>query len=378
MSVRLRFIPMIVCIIQSCGRQTNFLSSGATQPQPTAAPAVANAAPKLIETVNWSWNCGTKSETVPTGQAYNLTNEGPHAINSSLMAPQIQLNVSGQACPTLQLARDIVFVVDVSGSMDAIDPLVNGSCNRLRALEAAIKGIGENGASEFSVLTFDDQLQDSTSKFFKNLNDIYADIKKSVKRSNSGTSADFLCHAGGGTDYAKALIQARKLLQTGIADSLKQIVFVSDSAPSPGMEGLEVTKDLKNVGITISGKNTPVSIATLMLGTDDDSVLKYQIASTDTSGFPLHRKVVDVSELASVMTLLSQNFITQVTLDFTKDQKPLASAYPTTFDQKLNFDAKGFTLTVEPTSANLILGVNMQDRFGHFQKRTGVINFPTK
>jgi hypothetical protein len=69
------------------------------------------------------------------------------------------LEVSGEVCPPEKIRRDIVFVIDVSGSMSANDPLDQGTCGRLKAVQEVIARSPADGTSAFGVVTFESMVR---------------------------------------------------------------------------------------------------------------------------------------------------------------------------------------------------------------------------
>jgi uncharacterized protein YegL len=207
--------------------------------------------------------------------------------------------------------RDIVFVIDVSGSMSETgqgkpnDGLKNGTCGRKSAIESIISGItSQGGDTRFGVVTFSSEqgFNNESSALFADRVNLFADI------GTAGNSSQIICAAKGGTKYKSGFDRARDLLSIGRRGALKEIYFVSDGAPEDGVEATQVADELREIGVSVGGKSHLVQIATIMLGSADASKLK-TMASVDKAGVALHAESVNAKDLAATINKLSANEI---------------------------------------------------------------------
>lgn len=130
-------------------------------------------------------------------------------------------------------AKDIVLVVDVSGSMDG-SPMssMKTACKRF-----ANNILGKNNGCRVAMVTYDDYAS--------------AVVPFTKYRSKIETAANGL-YAGGGTNIESGLMRAEELLTD--SQKKKTIVLMSDGQPNGGKEGNELidyASTIKNKDITI-------------------------------------------------------------------------------------------------------------------------------
>ena len=290
----------------------------------------------------------------------------------------ITIKIEGVFCPPEKLKRDVLFVVDVTGSMGTSvsssppstdenhDPSSGGECGRSRAVEKAIASFPDNGEVKFAVITFSDEVVKKSSAFYDTESQLF---------SGDDLALSDLCDALGGTNYDAPLQESLNLFQKGRADATKEIYFISDGEPNMG-DGKDIAKKLKETGVPIGGSTIPVTIATLMLQ-GNDQVLRDFIASHDQDNQPLHARVENVSELEIVLANLAFNKIMRgemryrpigSTADFTTvrldrcDENPLFSVPPMEFS--IDTAPEGFELFY-----------TYWDRLTHEYKNAGTLNW---
>jgi hypothetical protein len=300
-------IVSILTILSGCGNDAGF-SGEAPGKRNNSEATKDDQDPKFEETtkpysaLNWFWQCDSNPVPAPIEKPseHVVEGTGPHVMESGKLkgTPVV---FSGHLCEPKQRMRDIVFVVDVSGSMNQNDPRVGDSCGRLQAIESVIASVGV-GKANFAIITFGSDISRSSTSLFDNKTALYNDV--------AGTSgiANVLCDAAGGTNYDAGLTRAAELLQYSREDAGKEVYFVSDGVPDLGRDGIAIASSMKNTGVAINGGLHPVTIATVMMA-GQDQVLEKFIASVDSNGKPMHAFVSQTAELAKVLTALSDNEI---------------------------------------------------------------------
>ena len=239
--------------------------------------------------------------TTPDGKPVLFIGGGDHVVSKADVADR-PIIFSGKVCHASDSKRDIVLVVDVSGSMDDNDPRKGNSCARLRALDQVLQISASGQNNQFAIATFSSAVEVASSRFFDNAQDLYADL------SANGNIADVVCAETSGTNYTAGFQEAWNRLSMGRPDALKEVYFLSDGAPDRGKEGVELAAQLKAGGINIDGKYIKTTIATVMLGSGNDDILKNKIASKTPDGTVLHARA-DASNLADILGQLAQNGI---------------------------------------------------------------------
>lgn len=258
-----------------------------------------------VDNLTWFWQCDSAPGIAPVTKNSDVVimGGGDHRFKSASF-DKTPLTFSGKVCPPVMYPRDIIFIIDVSGSMDSNDRRSGNSCGRLKAVEAIINDITKRGAdSRFGIVTFSKDVVAKSSAMFSDRTNLFADIAK------GGSIVNTLCAATGDTSYGPPLEAAESILRGSRSGAMKEIYFVSDGEPHD-TAGPVIAQDLHSPGVSIGGKQVPVSIATVMLGSADDSVLRNQIASTGSDGQPLHVGSVQASNLASTLSKLAENEIT--------------------------------------------------------------------
>jgi hypothetical protein len=302
-------VPAAILSLNACGSAT--FDSGSTGKQNGNATGTPGYTGQKVDQLTWFWQCESAPETAPqtSGGDVVIYGSGDHRFQSSSF-DKTPLVFSGKVCPPVTYPRDIIFVVDVSGSMSGAggnDPKVGSgpstTCGRLQAVQAIVDDITSRGGdSRFAIVTFSTGIAAKSSTMFGDRVNLFADI------SQGSNIANTLCAANGSTNYGAGLSAAESILNGSRTGAIKEIYFVSDGEPTDS-GGPGIAQNLKLSGININGKATPVTIATTMLGNGKDTVLRTQIASLDSSGKPLHAGSVQASDLAKTLSILAANEI---------------------------------------------------------------------
>ncbi len=313
------------------------------------------ATPPPFASLTWFWQCDSDLVTAPapkTDKDVVVEGIGPHDLNRDRLRGT-PVTVSGHVCPPAQLPRDIVFVIDVSGSMKDNDPRIGDSCGRLTAIQSVIAAVPA-GSTKFGLTTFNSLQDQTTTGLFDTEAELFANI------APAGNIADVVCKATidpgqGGTNYDAGLTQAGVLLQLGRDNATKEIYFVSDGQPDGGKEGLAIADSLKNTGVAIGTDSITVTIATVMLK-GNDRVLQDQIASRDAKGQPLYAFVANTSQLTEVLTKLAANDIAGGDVKY----RPIGAVNYTTLTlmdhlQGFNFTLPSFNIDIDKAPVGLEL-----------------------
>ena len=245
---------------------------------------------------------------VPGPNQIVLKDAGPHQLFRERML-HVPVKVKGSICPPMELKRDIIFVFDISGSMGSNDPLVDGSCNRLIAINAVMDRIPSD-ISNFAIVTFHDSVGNASSRFYNNRDELFADIAG----GNAADISKVICKATLGTNFSAGLRRAKQIFQgSGREFATKEILFVSDGDSSTGQTD---AADLRNNGITVGNSTQLVTIATVMIGSVDNNNLRDRIASKDAQGAPIHALANDAASLADILTRMSHNELAGTSISF--------------------------------------------------------------
>ena len=279
-------------------------------PRPGTTP-IAGVDP--LNSLLWYWPCSAQPEAPPVAPSSVdpvIVGPGPFSLDSHRMG-ETQVTLQGQLCKPAQLKRDIVFVIDVSGSMASPynhDPKKSDSCGRLAALQTVLGRFAQNGLTRFALLTFNDKVKMTTGTFSTSAANLTSNV---LAITGAAKLADVVCAGYGSTNYDDALNGTAQILQSSIDPSTsKEIYFISDGEPDPARyDGIAIADSLKEHGVTI---------ATLMLIGDDEGLKK--IASVDqtdpTQTRLLHMKVNAADQLADTLSALAQNYLVGGTIKY--------------------------------------------------------------
>jgi hypothetical protein len=347
-------------------------------PEP-APPEELPLAPDPYESLSWLWQCETTSTppTTPASPLLALVQDadpnvvvlkggGTHELDKDKIAGTPVI-FSGTLCPPADQPRDIVLVIDTSGSMTDNDPLVVDTCGRLKAVQAVIASLPK-GPSRMGLVTFGSDLVATSGQLFETQDQLFAAI------APGGVIADVLCEADGTTNYDAGLSQASALLSAGRADATKEIYFVSDGAPNADATGVELAATLKNPGLLVGAKTIPVLIGTVMLA-GTDTVLEQLIASKDpVTGKPLHVFAAQTDLLAKALEDLSKNEIAAAELKYRVSE----TADYTSLDLRqylngLDFTLPPITLSADEAVSSVEVVLEYTDKKGSKSTSTGTL-----
>ncbi len=226
-----------------------------------------------------------------------ISGQGDHEVDLN-DNDDLTLSIQGTLCSPESQSREIVFVIDVSGSMADNDPLVAGTCGRAQAVAAIVNSVSQAANTRIGLVTFGTGVARSTGALVDH---------QTFVQSTYFTEA-VLCEAVGNTNYQAALAQSIAMLTAARPDSVREVYFISDGFPTGGQNGFTEAATLKDpMGIN-------ATIATLML-TGNDAALK-SIASTDSNGLPRHAKTDEASQLAEIIKDLSQSEVVHAVLRY--------------------------------------------------------------
>lgn len=311
-------------LIVSCGDSANFGggapnsdSANVTRSTPPAAAEKKNAESepdvaegKTYQTMTWLWQCQNTPQPLPKPSSDGdvvVSGKGPFEFDErSLRGTKVTF--SGHLCPPETQPRDIVFVTDTSASMVDNDPRTGDTCGRLQAIQALIAATPA-GTARFGLVTFNTEVAAQSTTLYDSAQSLFAAV------APTGNIADVVCLQEGSTNYNSALTRAGQLLAAGRPGASKELYFVSDGQPNGGQDGVAVADSLKKNGVSVGGRNIPVTIGAIMLK-GADTVLQQYIASLDPQGKPIYAFAGQAQDLAKILTQLANNTIVSATLKY--------------------------------------------------------------
>jgi hypothetical protein len=345
------------------------------EPAPEPGPEELPLTPEPYESLSWLWQCETSSPPASPLRALVqdaepsvvvLKGGGTHELDKDKIAGTPVI-FSGTLCPPADQPRDIVLVIDSSGSMTDNDPLVGGTCGRLQAVQSVIASLPQ-GPSRMGLVTFGSDLGATSGQLFETQDQLFAAI------APGGLIADVLCAADGTTNYDAGLNQASALLSAGRAEASKEIYFVSDGAPNADATGVNIAATLKNPGLLVGARTVPVMIGTVMLA-GTDTVLEQLIASKDpVTGKPLHVFAAQTDLLAKALEDLSKNEIAAAELKYRlSDTADYTSLDLRQYLNGLDFTLPPITLSADEAVSSVEVVLEYTDKKGSKSTSTGTL-----
>jgi hypothetical protein len=329
--------------------------------------------PSLSETkesyqsLTWHFQCPTEPRVIGPGTPDHpvIVDEGPHRFLREKLV-RTPVTIKGRVCPPRRMQRDLIFAIDVSGSMYSNDNIVDDSqdddipptCGRLNALKLVLDQV-DFSLSNVGIVTWDDNAEETSSRMFNSADDLINDLTG----NDPDSLVDIICLNSGGTSYSNAFQAAANLFQTaGREFATKELFFLSDGGPTdssftPPYDSQSVAAAaadrLKNVGVVVNGRTRLVTIASIMLGADanGDRFLNDRIASRNVDGTPIHAQADHANDLAQILAdQASHNNIEGSTLVLgangtspdTIDLMPITNNFEFTIPaQRLNISGNG-------------------------------------
>ncbi len=354
-------------------------SENQTPGTPVEPPVVPPVPPAPFSLINWYWQCASQPDVPTAGQSEKVMT-GADQLSEADFERLIgsKFVFSGRLCPPSLAKRDVVFVIDVSGSMDNLstvgasgnrtgnDLFINGSCGRYDAIKS-IADAAQGEDIRFGLVTFADTIKNNSTSFYSNLAEIEAKFNKPL--------VNVVCDGNGGTNFTQALRGAEDLFANhGRPDALvKEVYLISDGAPSPtSANGITEATLLKTNGVRIA--------TALLQGNSDTNPahLEQQIASKDDLGVPYHATVQNAQDLAASLAALAVNKITSASMKY----RPIGADEAAWSDVDLmahltgfNFKFEAFKITEELAPFGLEALFTYSDKYGNIVESKGELKW---
>lgn len=333
---------LIFIIICGCQNEADFSGQESlAQPEPQAPlPAQQEALPAPLPAglneIGWYFACLGETMEVPEKVEGHLVfaGGGSHATSAAI-SQEIQLQLGGRLCNPEETKRNVVFIIDASGSMVENDPIINGECGRLRALKQMFRQA--SGNTGFALVAFSESVVFASPQFVYTEQELYDQFE----------SPEFpeltVCQALESTYYDRGLEAAEALFEGIPEGESKEVFFLSDGAPTFEHEGIQISQSLKLSGVTIA--------AIMLKGAD--MILKDYIASVDANGDPLFASAAEASVLEEIYSMLQERSrvgVVAAELGF----RPLYSdAEFTTVNPFEHLDGRNFKVPPMPLSSDV-------------------------
>jgi len=349
----------------SCGDKTSFNGS--------SPEGVADVTPETKDvtrkpaSLTWKWDCSEENSYAEVDDQTSdsvLYGPGPHQLSRSKFVGS-DIHFEGQACNAKSVKRDILFVIDISSSMTSgSDPKVNDTCGRLDAIKKVIAVSAEHGDARFGIVTFASFVSDQSSQLFASQDELFEDL---LAQSKKKKIEDIICDGTTNTNYEDGLRTGFDLLSANAEDfRVQELYLISDGRPVPS------SSHGKAVAEVIREKAT---IATVMLGSDNDGILRNDIASEDQAGNPLHVRVENSQQLADTLATLSENYIESSELSFAGVGKEGKTIDISNYISSGSFSFDDIRVGVEDAVDGVAVQFNYKDRHGNSYNQNGKINW---
>jgi hypothetical protein len=327
----------------------------------------------------WNLPCGQTSPGPDSGN--QLRGGGTHLYQAAAGQNEMILKVNGALCPPQDRARDIVFIFDVSSSMNRAsrDPYQNpdtpfATCGRYQAYLNVLNTVGPG--SRFAVITFGDIPITWSGGFFSDRNALEEHLvsqfsqnrydKFKYGRFRYKKISDILCDAMDtdlGTDFTLALNKAIELSSQFRADAQREVYLLTDGRPvGSNSEGSGQADLLKS--------SHHVRLGTVLLNdsgsADDARGLLQRLASSPS----LSVEANAAGDLASQLQSLTTNRIESATISLQAGGgAPITRSLP--INSGLAFAVDWPLATGSPVQYRIQLDVT--ERLGARQPLTGFL-----
>ncbi len=315
--------------------------------------------------LHWEFPCDAETESSFTQTDDKISMTGAEHFAFPLQKyDHYSLVSSGQVCLPSEKPRDILFIVDVSGSMKS-DEAVNGSCYRSRAMEAIFENLASSANNRYALLTFHAQVEANSGGFYASKDALFQQI--------GASPVDTLCPWLADTNYTAAFSAAEMVMAQSRSNANLEIYFISDGGPSgDASTGPAIAQKMKDQGFLIDGLIKTVRISTMMIG-GENGVMK-MIASKKVGGEPYYLESQNFDQIeASLLQFLSPG-IKDIALSYKSDNQAAWQKIPLTLDPKtFRFSTESVDLPLENDKSDqaLWLKLNYIDNQDHESQLTG-------
>jgi hypothetical protein len=356
-------ILLLALSIESCGSTDFGGQGGLGQENPGKdTPSDPNSGDLMLTTtIDWSFQCKEQTSAVKQVEnKFEVSGAGPHEITIA-NGTEALLHLSGSACGAGSIKRNVVFVIDVSGSMVSTggifsrptDPMRDGTCERMKALSEVVDAIEKGGEAQFGLVTFEGSStpRRRSSRFFTDPDELYADF-----RGTASSIESVICAGFDATNYDAGIQGAIDLFaENSESSGAREVYFISDGEPQPASaNGKTRAAELRK----------SATIATVMVGGSTDVVLKNDIASKDKFGEPLHARAEYSSKLSEVLAKLTTNNLTEAVASLKTAGVSMEALNFLNRIRGLRFDFDAFKINTSDAQEGIAVELSYRDRFG--------------
>ena len=183
---RLLSLTALACgFVSACGQSESGSHSLAMSPPSAAEAALDAVRPQATKSsLTWYFECPTEPGQSPPSTSDNpvIVGDTQHDFYREEMVGT-PVTIHGRVCPPRQMQRDILFVIDVSGSMADNDTLdaPNKTCGRLKALQAVF-AVLPTDVTNYGLATFGSTLSTHSNALFATKDALIATSNKHFAR----------------------------------------------------------------------------------------------------------------------------------------------------------------------------------------------------
>lgn len=213
---------------------------------------------------------------------------------------------------TQVIARDIIFIIDTSGSMQG------GSMEQAKAsLQLAISQL--NNKDSFSIIAFDD----NTELLFP--------LTQMASKNNINKAQHFIdnLRADGGTEMYRPLSSALLMKKNGdqSVKAIRQIVFITDGAVANEFELMQLLNTAQSTSKNTAQKN--FRLYTVGIGAAPNGYFMKKAAQFGRGSYVFIQNQHEVQrKMSNFMTKISQPAISNISLTLDSQVHQLVEVYP--------------------------------------------------
>jgi len=265
MFLRLAVIVPLVTILSGCGHDEesknvrgrtpvedeNQENQENEQESQDAKPALA---------LDWRIPCDGSAGHGVSGTLINGMNT--HTIDNS-EHKRFALRVNGDGCAPAESVkkRDVFLLVDLTSAMAKLDPALNGTCSRFRALQSLILSSAEQATeneaegTRYGIVLFGSSIIAKSNGLFSTLGQAVDQALAGMPAETAGTLDAIVCADQGVGDSSSALNHAQMVMTNfGRPAVIRQVSVVAHQSSYPRDAGAIAIEKLISEKVVVSGR----------------------------------------------------------------------------------------------------------------------------
>lgn len=201
---------------------------------------------------------------------------------------------------------------------------------------------------------------------------MYSDVAELYRdfKGSASSVEQVVCAGYDATNYDAGLKGAADLLAESKEDGGSQeIYFISDGEPQPSSaNGKAIAAELRKNSV----------IATVMIGSGDDTVLKNDIASKDKFGDPLHSRADYSNKLSEVLARLATNNLSEAIASVQVGGQSIDQMSFLDRIKANDFNFEAFEINIDDVPTGFAVELSYKDRYGKTHLDQGQVQWTSE